>query len=81
MLNTLGERGLENSRDPYEVYAASHRILAVCRSLALGCTRRYLALFGPRSCWVGVARVVPIVSFCPAGKRAGEEDGGRLGNR
>ncbi|KIJ90463.1 hypothetical protein K443DRAFT_659932, partial [Laccaria amethystina LaAM-08-1] len=34
---------LENGRDPYDVYAGSHQILAVCRSLALGCTRQYLA--------------------------------------
>ena len=45
MLYTLGKRGplLENGSDPYDVYAGSHQILAVCRSLALGCTRRCLA--------------------------------------
>jgi len=45
MLYTLGKRGplLENGRDPYDVYAGSHQILAVCRSLALGCTCRCLA--------------------------------------
>jgi len=41
---TLGKRGpLENGRDPYNVYAGSHQILAICCSLALGCTCRCLA--------------------------------------
>ncbi|KIJ92488.1 hypothetical protein K443DRAFT_649370 [Laccaria amethystina LaAM-08-1] len=46
MLYTLGERGsllLENGRNPYNVYAGSHWILAVCHSLALGCKHQYLA--------------------------------------
>ncbi|EDR00376.1 uncharacterized protein LACBIDRAFT_314371 [Laccaria bicolor S238N-H82] len=46
---------LENGRGPYDVYAGSYLILAVCRSLASGCTRWCLArnrAFGPtRWCW------------------------------
>ncbi|KIK09772.1 hypothetical protein K443DRAFT_80205, partial [Laccaria amethystina LaAM-08-1] len=52
---------LENGRDPYNVYAGSHRILTVCRSLPLGCTRRCLArnrALGPYTlCWVVDTRV------------------------
>jgi len=45
MLYTLGKRGplLENGRDPYNVYAGSHQIPAVCHSLVLGCTCQCLA--------------------------------------
>jgi hypothetical protein len=68
-LYTLGERGplfLENSRDAYIVYAASYRILAVCRSLALAVhagVRLETELLNPtrwywdRTCWRWVREV------------------------